>query len=152
MAGECKAYKMLSRTFLQGSSSSFMICFRLFVGSFSVCLFCWCFLFFLSPFNFKGRAIFTLDLFHPTFHSSIFTRMANWHCLRLGVPAAQLVRRRSWRRGQTAGGGSVPRWSTDKPHSNPLKGNGCRQKKRIGTVCAFLQCLGAESCLHSNRL
>ena len=29
-----------------------------------------------------------------------------------GVPAAQLVGRRSWRRGQTAGGGSIPRWST----------------------------------------
>ena len=32
-----------------------------------------------------------------------------------GVPAAQLVGRRSWRRGQTAGGGSIPHWSTGKP-------------------------------------
>ena len=34
---------------------------------------------------------------------------------RSGVLAAQLVGRRSWRRGQTAGGGSIPRWSTGKP-------------------------------------
>ena len=30
------------------------------------------------------------------------------------VPTAQLVGRRSWRRGQTAGGASIPRWSTSK--------------------------------------
>ena len=27
---------------------------------------------------------------------------------------AQLVGRRSWRRGETAGGGSIPRWSASK--------------------------------------
>ena len=35
--------------------------------------------------------------------------------LPIGVLVAQLVGRRSWRRGQTAGGGSIPRWSASKP-------------------------------------
>ena len=40
--------------------------------------------------------------------------------------------RRSWRRGQTAGGGSIPRWSTGKPSSgDPPKGNGRRPKKKM---------------------
>ena len=48
----------------------------------------------------------------------------------LGVPAAQLVGRRSWRRGQTAGGGSIPRWSTGKPQVvTRRKATGAGQKK-----------------------
>ena len=52
----------------------------------------------------------------------------------LGVPAAQLVGRRSWRRGQTAGGGSIPRWSTGKPQVvTRRKATGAGQKKNQGT-------------------
>ena len=48
----------------------------------------------------------------------------------LGVPAAQLVGRRSWRRGQTAGGGSTPRWPTGKPQVvTRRKATGAGQKK-----------------------
>ena len=47
-----------------------------------------------------------------------------------GVPAAQLVGRRSWRRGQTAGGGSIPRWSTGQPQvATRRKGTGAGPKK-----------------------
>ena len=47
-----------------------------------------------------------------------------------GVPAAQLVGRRSWRRGQTAGGGSIPRWSTGKPQVvTRRKATGAGKKK-----------------------
>ena len=49
-----------------------------------------------------------------------------------GVPAAQLVGHRSWRRGQTAGGGSIPRWSTGKPQVvTRRKAMGAGQKKII---------------------
>ena len=47
-----------------------------------------------------------------------------------GVPAAQLVGRRSWRCGQTAGGGSILRWSTGKPQVvTRRKATGAGQKK-----------------------
>ena len=50
--------------------------------------------------------------------------------VQLGVPAAQLVGRRSWRRGQTAGGGSIPRWSTGKPQVvTRRKATGAGKKK-----------------------
>ena len=48
-------------------------------------------------------------------HHCSFSPINFLHSFLLGVPAAQLVGRRSWRRGQTAGGGSIPRWSTGKP-------------------------------------
>ena len=49
----------------------------------------------------------------------------------LGVPVAQLVGRRSWRRGHTAGGGSIPRWSTGKPQVvTRRKATGAGQKKK----------------------
>ena len=47
-----------------------------------------------------------------------------------GVLAAQLVGRRSWRRGQTAGVDSIPRWSTGKPQVVICrKATGAGQKK-----------------------
>ena len=53
---------------------------------------------------------------------------------RLGVPAAQLVGRRSWRRGQTAGGGSILRWSTGKPQVvTHRKATGAGEKKKLGS-------------------
>ena len=49
---------------------------------------------------------------------------------REGVLVAQLVGRRSWRRGQTAGGGSIPRWSASKPQVvTRRKAKGAGQKK-----------------------
>ena len=48
-----------------------------------------------------------------------------------GVLVAQLVGRRSWRRGQTAGGGSIPRWSASKPQVvTRRKATGASQKKK----------------------
>ena len=48
----------------------------------------------------------------------------------LGVPAAHLVGRRSWRRGQTASGGSIPRWSTGTPQVvTRRKATGAGKKK-----------------------
>ena len=45
---------------------------------------------------------------------------------------AQLVGRRSWRRGQIAGGGSIPRWSTGKPQVvTRRKATGAGQKKEF---------------------
>ena len=59
------------------------------------------------------------------------TGMSKVGCAR-GVPAAQLVGRRSWRRGQTAGGGSIPRWSTGKPQVvTRRKATGAGQKKKV---------------------
>ena len=54
---------------------------------------------------------------------------------REGVLVAQLVGRRSWRRGQTAGGGSIPRWSTGKPQvvtRRKATGAGAGKKKNNG--------------------
>jgi len=61
---------------------------------------------------------------HPWLHNG---------CSGTGVPAAQFVGRRSWRRGQTAGGGSIPRWSTDKPQVvTRRKAKGGGKKKNNG--------------------
>jgi hypothetical protein len=50
----------------------------------------------------------------------------------LGVPAVQLVGRRSWRRGQTAGGDSIPRWPTGEPQVvTRRKVTGAGQKKLL---------------------
>ena len=72
------------------------------------------------------------------FHYSLTLSMNNdnWFFCQ-GVPAAQLVGRRSCRRGQTAGGGSIPRWSTGKPQVvTRRKATGAGQKKTLDS-CAI---------------
>ena len=54
----------------------------------------------------------------------------------VGLPAAQLV---GWRRGQTAAGGSVPRWSTGKPQVvTRRKKNYCSCSCRTLVLCTTM--------------
>ena len=87
---------------------------------------------------------------HPV--GLIICAISGWFCFssrilvisRLGVPAAQLVGRRSWRRGQTAGGGSIPRWSTGKSQVvTRRKATGAGQKKIL--VISRLKAAGSST-------
>ena len=63
----------------------------------------------------------------------------------LGVPAAHLVGRRSWRRGQTASGGSIPRWSTGKPQVVTRRKATGAGKKNMQLRSMFDAMIGIES-------
>ena len=68
---------------------------------------------------------------HHAFNWSIKYITSRHHIQRSArCPRGSVGRRRSWRRGQTAGGGSIPRWSTGKPQVvTRRKATGAGKKK-----------------------